>query len=86
MNTPTRAGAAALLLTLAALSGPTGVAAQDAATLKDLTTVIILLGQPCGQVTAASAAGDNAHIATCDNGMRYRVFVDAQGRATAVRQ
>ena len=74
-----RASAIALLLALAA--GPS--AAQDAALLKDLTSVIVLLGHPCGQVISAKRQGDNDHIASCKNGKRYRVFVNAEGRVVA---
>ena len=84
MNTPARA--AALLLALAALIAGPAPAAQDAALLKDLTSVIALLGLPCGKVVSAHKKGDNDHIAACSNGMRYRVFVNAQGRVVAQKQ
>ena len=61
-------------------------AADDPALLKDLTSVIALLGLPCGQVVAATRLGDNDHIATCENGTRYRVFVNAEGRVVAQKQ
>jgi hypothetical protein len=81
-----RARAAALILPLAALlAGPTP-AADNAALLKDLTAVIMLLGLPCGQVVAAQRQADNDHIASCANGSRYRVYVDAAGRAVAQKQ
>ena len=62
------------------------LAADDPAVLKDLTSVIALLGLPCGQVIAATRLGDNDHIATCENGMRYRVFINAEGRVVAQKQ
>lgn len=61
-------------------------AADDAALLKDLTSVIALLGLPCGQVVSATALKDNDHIATCQDGKRYRVFVNAMGRVVAQQQ
>lgn len=64
----------------------TPAVAQDAALLKDLTTVIALLGLPCGQVLSARRQAENDHIASCKNGNRYRVFVDANGRAAAKKQ
>ena len=56
------------------------LAADDPAVLQDLTSVIGLQGQPCGQVVAAVKQGDNDYIASCKDGSRYRVFVNAQGR------
>jgi len=75
-----------LIVSLAALfAGPTP-AAEDAALLKDLTAVIVLLGLPCGQVVSARRQADNDHIATCRDGNRYRVFVNAYGRVVAQKQ
>ena len=61
-------------------------AAEDAALLKDLTSVIALLGLPCGQVVSATQLKENDHIATCKDGNRYRVFVNAEGRVVAQKQ
>ena len=58
-------------------------AADDAALLKDLTSVIALLGLPCGQVVGATPLKDGDHIATCRDGNRYRVFINAEGRVVA---
>jgi len=60
-------------------------AADDAALLKDLTSVIALLGLPCGQVVSATPLKDDDHIATCRDGNRYRVFINAEGRVVAQR-
>ena len=73
----------ALLTTIHA--APSG-AADDAAILKDLTSVIALLGVPCGQVVSATQLKDNDHIATCRDGNRYRVFINAEGRVVAQKQ
>jgi hypothetical protein len=61
-------------------------AADDATLLKDLTAVIMLLGMPCGQLVSAKRQADNDHIASCENGSRYRVFVNAEGRVVAQKQ
>jgi hypothetical protein len=61
-------------------------AADDAALLKDLTSVIALLGLPCGKVVSAKPLKDNDHVATCQDGHRYRVFVNAEGRVVAEKQ
>ena len=62
------------------------LAADDPALLKDLTSVIALLGLPCGKVVAATRLGENDHIAACENGTRYRVYVNAEGRVVAQKQ
>jgi hypothetical protein len=76
-----------ILMVVAAMSfaGST-FAADDAALYKDLTAVIALLGVPCGQVVSAVRQADNDHIATCKDGNRYRVFVNAEGRVVAQKQ
>lgn len=61
-------------------------AADDVSLLKDLTAVIALLGKPCGEVVNAKRLKDNDHVATCKDGNRYRVFVNADGRVVAQKQ
>jgi hypothetical protein len=61
-------------------------AADDAALLKDLTAVIALLGMPCRRVVGATQLKDNDHIATCQDGNRYRVFINAAGKVVAQKQ
>jgi hypothetical protein len=80
----TRASLAALALA-AALTG-SAIAADDATVKKDLTAVIALQGLPCGQVTEVKTLGDNDYIASCQDGNRYHVFVNAQGRVVAQKQ
>lgn len=65
--------------------GPTQ-AAEDAALLKDMTSVIALLGLPCGKVVKAVKQGDNDHIVSCQDGNRYRVFLNAEGRVVAEKK
>ena len=62
------------------------MAADDPALLKDLTSVVALLGVPCGQVISATRVKDNDHIVTCQDGNRYHVFVNAEGRVVAQKQ
>lgn len=81
MNTRTHAWICAALW--AALVAAPAAAADDAALLKDLTSVIALLGLPCGQVVSATGQKDNDHIATCRDGNRYHVFINAEGRVVA---
>ena len=79
----TRPRALALIFPLATLFAGASPAAKDVALLKDLTSVILLLGMPCGEVVSAKRQADNDHIASCKNGSRYRVFVNAEGRVVA---
>ena len=75
-----------LMFSLAALVAGPSPAAEGVTLLKDLTSVFMLLGAPCGQVVSAKQQADNDHIASCKNGNRYRVFVNADGRAVAQKQ
>jgi hypothetical protein len=61
-------------------------AAEDPAVLKDMTSVIALLGLPCGQVVSVEKKGENDHLATCKDGNRYRVALNAAGRVVATKQ
>ena len=61
-------------------------AAEDPALLKDMTSVIALLGLPCGQVVRVERMGENDHVATCKDGNRYRVVLTAAGRVVATKQ
>ena len=74
-----------VVLSLAFFAGP-AQAADDAALAKDLTAVITLLGLPCGQVVSVKRQGDNDNIASCKDGNRYRVFVNAEGRVVAEKK
>jgi hypothetical protein len=78
--------ASVLLVSAAALFAGPSPAAESVTALKDLTSVITLLGAPCGQVVSAARQADNDHIASCSNGSRYRVFVNAEGRVVAQKQ
>jgi hypothetical protein len=84
MNKRTKAWALMIMMTVF-FAGPSR-AAEDAALLKDMTSVIALLGLPCGQVVSVIKQGDNDHIATCKDGNRYRVFLNAEGRVVAQKQ
>ena len=80
------ARALALIILLAALVAVPSPAANDTTLLKDLTAVIMLLGMPCGQLVSAKRQADNDHIASCENGNHYRVYVNAEGRVVAQQQ
>ena len=72
-------------LTAACLAA-SALAADDAAVKKDLFTVITLQGLPCGEVVSVTTRGDNDHIASCKDGNRYHVFLNAQGRVVVEKQ
>jgi hypothetical protein len=65
--------------------------AQDPAGSKvpvaqDLTAVIALQGLPCGKVVSVQQKGENDYVASCEDGHRYRVYVNADGRVIAEKQ
>lgn len=74
------------VLVLAAIVISSVDAAEGVSKLKDLTDTLSLLGQPCGAVTRVQTQGKDDHIATCSDGNRYRVYVNAQGRVVADKQ
>jgi len=84
MNKAVKAWAVTVVMVVF-FTGPSR-AAEDVALLKDMTSVIALLGLPCGQVVSVIKKGDNDHIATCQDGNRYRVFLNAEGRVVAQKQ
>jgi len=44
------------------------------------------LASLCGQVVSARRLKDDDHVATCKDGNRYRVFINAQGKVVAQKQ
>ena len=65
---------------LAAVSSAAAAAADDLLPGKDLTATIVLNGQTCDKVVNVKRNADSDYIATCKDGNRYHVFVNAQGR------
>jgi hypothetical protein len=72
--------AALALVGVIALGHTAIVSAADTDIGKDLGATIALQGMPCDKVVEAKRNGDSDYIATCKNGNRYHVFVDANGR------
>lgn len=74
----------ALLVVATVLHGGSLLAADNPAVdipvTTDMTAVIALQGLPCGQVVRASHQGENDYLATCQDGNRYHVYVNAEGR------
>jgi hypothetical protein len=55
--------------------------AQDEESLKkDLTAVIALHGMPCGQVVGVKVLKENDYAASCEDGNKYHVYLNAEGR------
>jgi hypothetical protein len=61
-------------------------AADDPKQRKDLAAVIALQGLPCGEVVGYEVKTDNDYVASCKDGKRYRVFVNAEGRVVVQKQ
>lgn len=61
-------------------------AADDVSVLKDLTAVIALQALPCGQVVSVVRQAENDYVASCQDGNRYRVYINSEGRVVALKQ
>jgi hypothetical protein len=70
----------AALLTMAACLSGAPVFADDAGLGKDLKATIALQGMPCDQIATAKRNGDSDYTASCKDGNRYHIYVNAQGR------
>jgi len=64
----------------ALLGASTAVLAQGASSGQDLKAAIALHGYPCDKVVDSKRNGDSDYTATCKDGNRYHIFVDASGR------
>jgi hypothetical protein len=61
--------------------------AQDEEALKkDLTAVIALHGQPCGEVVRVAVQKEKDYFASCKDGNRYRVYENEKGRVVVDKQ
>jgi hypothetical protein len=80
----------ALVFCTTMLLGQLSLAADESGTdvsvAKDLTAVIALQGLPCGQVVSTKELGENDYVAKCQDGSRYRVSVNADGRVIVTKQ
>jgi hypothetical protein len=85
VNRRKRAKTLIVAMTLTSVALPLS-AQDDVSSAKDLTAVIALQGLPCGQVTKVTPRGENDFVATCQDGNRYRVFVNADGRVVVEKQ
>ena len=69
-----------LVLTTVAFVGSAPAFAADETLGKDLRVTIVLHGYPCDQIVSSKRNADSDYTATCKDGNRYHVFVNAQGR------
>jgi len=84
MRTTTTALAIAIL-TATCFARPS-FGADNESTRKDLFAVITLHGLPCGEVVSVMTRAENDHIASCKDGNRYHVFLNAEGRVVVEKQ
>ena len=73
-------------LFVAALFAVPAFAADDEALKKDLTAVISLQGLPCGEVIEATELAKDDYAATCKDGNKYRVYMNAEGRVVVEKR
>jgi hypothetical protein len=75
------------MFSLAAVLGASAVAtAEDASMGADLKVTIALQGKPCDEIASSKRNADSDYTATCKDGNRYHVFVNAQGRVVVEKQ
>jgi hypothetical protein len=86
MNIPNAFRRAALAATLALLPVAAAMAQTDPSVLKDLGTVIILQGYPCGKAVSADKRGEEDYVVTCESGDRYRVTIDKSTDRVVVKK
>jgi hypothetical protein len=75
-----------LLLVAAAVRAAPCLAQDEESLKKDLTAVIALHGKPCGQVIAVKVLAESDYAASCQDGHKYRVYLNAEGRVLVEEQ
>ena len=84
MNRLIVAVAGSLIFGMAFLAGQSP--AEDEKLKKDLTAVIALHGQPCGEVVSVTVRAENDYAASCKDGNKYHVYLNAAGRVVVEKQ
>lgn len=59
---------------------------DDEALKKDLTAVIALHGLPCGKVVSVKVLAESDYAASCEDGNKYRVYLNAEERVVVEKQ
>ena len=87
MNKIVLALAQSLLMAALLVAAPQQKTKEDEEALKkDLTAVIALHGQPCGEVVAVKVRAENDYDASCKDGNKYHVYENAKGRVVVEKQ
>jgi hypothetical protein len=73
-------------LVVAAFLAVPSLVQDEEALKKDLTAVIALHGLPCGQVVAVKVRAENDYAASCKDGNKYHVYLNAAGRVIVEKQ
>jgi hypothetical protein len=73
------------LVVVACLAVPAS-ADDEEALKKDLTAVIALQGLPCGKVVAVKVLAESDYAASCEDGNKYRVYLNAEERVVVEKQ
>ncbi len=73
------------LIVAACLAVPS-FADDEEALKKDLTAVIALHGLPCGKVVAVKVLAESDYAASCEDGNRYHVYLNAEERVVVEKQ
>jgi len=71
---------------LVSLAAAAAFAADGPSVGQDLKATIALQGMTCDQVVDVKRNADSDYLATCKDGNRYHVFVNAQGRVVVQKQ
>ena len=75
-----------LFVVAASLAVPSYAGDDEEALKKDLTAVIALHGLPCGGVVAVRVLAKDDYAASCKDGNKYHVFLNAEGRVVVEPQ
>ena len=73
-------------LFVAAFFAVSSVAPDEEALKKDLAAVIALNGLPCGQVVAVKEQAASDYAVSCEDGNKYRVYMNAEGRVVVEKR
>ena len=73
-------------IVVAAFVAVQSAAPDEEALKKDLTAVIALHGQPCGEVVAVKVLAEDDYAASCKDKNKYHVYLNAEGRVIVEKQ
>jgi hypothetical protein len=70
----------AFALAALGVAGSAAPQSADVPLLQDLRVTIALQGYACDEIVSAERNADSDYTASCQDGNRYHVFVNAEGR------